>query len=171
MTNNRPNDDSPDDDFKISEDKLREFLESSEKDFDYSNSTNNNAWGANIKDREIIDFIERVDRIRNSMNSSKSVNTPDFNEFIDRIENIQVVSQENVAELLDVFKMATDEMRLRTVDPTIIQQLADIVHFQQDRIASIIKQLSTLRMIVFALIGSVLILITCMSFMIVAVFK
>jgi hypothetical protein len=53
MTNNLP-DDLPNDDFKISEDKLREFLESSQQDIDYE-KLNNSAWGANVKDREIID--------------------------------------------------------------------------------------------------------------------
>jgi hypothetical protein len=169
MTNNSPNNDLPDDDFKISEDKLREFLESSQKDFDYSNPANNNTFGANVKDREIRDFIERVDRIRTSMEANKPANTADFDKLVDKVENLHTVSQENVAELLDVFKMATDEMRLRTIDPALIEQLADVVNFQQDRILSIMKQLSTLRLIVFGLAGAVLTLIAFISYIAVAI--
>ena len=170
MTNNSP-DDLPNDDFKISEDKLREFLESSQKDFDYDNPANNKIFGADVKDREIIDFIERINRIRTSIEAKNPTNTPDFDQLVDKIENLNAASREEVAELVDVFKMATEQMRLRAVDPAIIEQLADIVNYQQDRILLIMKQLSTLRIIVFALAGAVLMLISFIITIIVAVVK
>lgn len=170
MANNLP-DDLPNDDFKISEDKLREFLESSQKDFDYDNPANNKIFGANVRNRGIIDFIERVNRIRASMEAENDTNTPDFDVLVDKIESLNVASREDVADLVDVFKLATEEMRLRTVDAAIVQQLADIVSYHQDRIMSLMKQLSTLRIIVFALSGAVLMLISFMITIIVAVIK
>jgi hypothetical protein len=159
MTNNLPNDDSPNDDFTISEDKLREFLESSQKDFDYQNPIDNAVWGANIKDREIIDFIERVERIRDSMEAEKRVDISDLNRAVDKIESLHSVSQEDIAKLIELIKNPTDEIQLRTVDPSIIEKLADIVDFQNDRIISILKQLSTLRVIVFGLATTVMMLV------------
>lgn len=170
MTNNLP-DDLPNDDFKISKDKLREFLESSQKDFDYDNTSNNNVFGADVKDQEIIDFIERINRIKTSIDAKNDTNTPDFDVLVDKIESLNVASREDVADLVDVFKLATEEMRLRTVDAAIVQQLADIVSYHQDRIVSLMKQLSTLRIIVFALSGAVLMLISFMITIIIAVIK
>lgn len=166
MANNLPNDD-----FKISEDKLREFLESSQKDFDYDNPANNKVFGANVRDREIIDFIERINRIKTSIDAKNDTNTPDFDVLVDKIESLNVASREDVADLVDVFKMATEQMRLRAVDAAIIEQLANIVSYHQDRIVSLIKQLSTLRIIVFALSGAVLMLIFFMITIIVAIIK
>ncbi len=171
MTNNLPENDLPNDDFKISEDKLREFLESSQKDFDYDNPANNKVFGADVKDQEIIDFIERINRIKTSIDAKNDTNTPDFDVLVDKIESLNVASREDVADLVDVFKLATEEMRLRTVDAAIVQQLADIVSYHQDRIMSLMKQLSTLRIIVFALSGAVLMLISFMITIIVAVIK
>jgi hypothetical protein len=170
MTNNSP-DDLPNDDFKISEDKLREFLESSQKDFDYDNPANNKVFGADVKDQEIIDFIERINRIKTSIDAKNDTNTPDFDVLVDKIESLNVASREDVADLVDVFKMATEQMRLRAVDAAIVEQLADIVSYHQDRIMSLMKQLSTLRIIVFALSGAVLMLISFMITIIVAVIK
>jgi hypothetical protein len=170
MTNNSP-DDLPNDDFKISEDKLREFLESSQKDFDYDNPANNKVFGADVKDQEIIDFIERINRIKTSIDAKNDTNTPDFDVLVDKIESLNVASREDVADLVDVFKMATEQMRLRAVDAAVIEQLADIVSCHQDRIMSLMKQLSTLRIIVFALSGAVLMLISFMITIIVAVIK
>jgi Asp-tRNA(Asn)/Glu-tRNA(Gln) amidotransferase C subunit len=158
VTNNLPNNDLPDDDFKISEDKLREFLESSQKDFDYDNPVNNKVFGSDVRDQEIIDFIERINRIKTSVEAKNPTNTPDFDKLIDKVENLNAASREDVAELTDVFRMATEQMRLRAVDSAVINQLADLVTFHQDRIMSLMKQMSTLRIIVFALAGAVLML-------------
>ena len=134
MTNNSP-DDLPNDDFKISEDKLREFLESSQQDIDYE-KLSNSAWGANIEDREIIDFIERVGRIKQSMGEKSG----------DDIHK-------EIAELINVVKGTTSELKAHTLDPALIERLADVVSYQCDAIVSITKQLSRLRVIVYSLIG------------------
>jgi hypothetical protein len=138
MTNNLP-DDLPNDDFKISEDKLREFLESSQQDIDYE-KLNNSDWGANVKDREIIDFIERVNKIRQSMEEKSG----DSN-------------RAEMAELIDVIRSTTDELKSRTLDPALIERLADAVNYHSDAIISILKQLSNLRVIVFTLAGMLII--------------
>jgi hypothetical protein len=138
MTNNLP-DDLPNDDFKISEDKLREFLESSQQDIDYE-KLNNSAWGANVKDREIIDFIERVNKIRQSMEEKSG----DSN-------------RAEMAELIDVIRSTTDELKSRTLDPALIERLVDAVSYHSDAIISILKQLSNLRVIVFTLAGMLII--------------
>jgi hypothetical protein len=138
MTNNSP-DDLPNDDFKISEDRLREFLESSQQDIDYE-KLNNSAWGANVKDREIIDFIERVNKIRQSMEEKSGDST-----------------RAEMAELIDVIRSTTDELKSRTLDPALIERLADVVNYHSDAIISILKQLSNLRVIVFTLAGMLII--------------
>jgi predicted phage tail protein len=170
MTNSLP-DDLPNDDFKISEDKLREFLESSQKDFDYDNPNKNKVFGSEVKDQEIIDFIERINRIRASIDDKNDASTPNFDVLVDKIESLNVASREDVADLVDVFKMATEQMRLRAVDATIVHQLADIVSCHQDRIMSLMKQLSTLRIVVFALSGAVLTVIGFLITVIVAFVK
>ncbi len=171
LTNNLPNDDSPNDDFKISEDKLREFLESSQKDFDYQNPIDNAVWGSNIKDREIIDFIKRVEKIRDSIEAEKRVDISDLNRAVDKIESLHSVSQEDIAKLIDLIKNTTDEIRHRTVDPSTIEQLANIVDFQSGRIILILKQLSTLRVIVFGLATTVMMLVIFIVGVIIAVSK
>ena len=171
MTNNLPNDDSPNDDFKISEDKLREFLESSQKDFDYQNPINNAVWGSNIKDREIIDFIKRVEKIRDSIEAEKRVDISDLNRAVNKIESLHSVSQEDIAKLIDLIKNITDEIQIRTIDPSIIEKLTDIVDFQNDRIISILKQLSTLRVIMFGLAIVVLMLVIFITGVAIAVSK
>ena len=171
MTNNLPNDDSPNDDFKISEDKLREFLESSQKDFDYQNPINNAVWGSNIKDREIIDFIKRVEKIRDSIEAEKRVDISDLNRAVNKIKSLHSVSQEDIAKLIDLIKNITDEIQIRTIDPSIIEKLTDIVDFQNDRIISILKQLSTLRVIVFGLAIVVLMLVIFIAGVAIAVSK
>jgi hypothetical protein len=139
MTNNLSNHDAPDDDLKISEDQLREFLESSQQDIDYE-KLNNSAWGANVKDREIIDFIERVNIIRQSMEEKSG----DSN-------------RAEMAELIDLIRGTTDELRSRTLDPALIERLVDAVSYHSDAIISILKQLSNLRVIVFTLAGMLII--------------
>ena len=171
MTNNLPNDDSPNDDFKISEDKLREFLESSQKDFDYQNPIDNAVWGSNIKDREIIDFIKRVEKIRDSIEAEKRVDISDLNRAVNKIKSLHSVSQEDIAKLIDLIKNITDEIQIRTIDPSIIEKLTDIVDFQNDRIISILKQLSTLRVIVFGLAIVVLMLVIFIAGVAIAVSK
>ena len=171
MTNNLPNDDSPNDDFKISEDKLREFLESSQKDFDYQNPIDNAVWGSNIKDREIIDFIKRVEKIRDSIEAEKRVDISDLNRAVNKIKSLHSVSQEDIAKLIDLIKNITDEIQVRTIDPSIIEKLTDIVDFQNDRIISILKQLSTLRVIVFGLAIVVLMLVIFIAGVAIAVSK
>lgn len=138
MTNNLP-DDLPNDDFKISEDKLREFLESSQQDIDYE-KLNNSTWGANVKDREIVDFIERVNKIRQSMEEQSGDST-----------------RAEMAELIDVVRSTTDELKSRTLDPALIERLVDAVSYHSDAIISILKQLSNLRVIVFTLAGMLII--------------
>jgi hypothetical protein len=170
MANNLPENDLPDD-FKISEDKLREFLESSQKDFDYDNPNKNKVFGSEVKDQEIIDFIERINRIRTSIDDKNDAITPNFDVLVDKIESLNVASREDVADLVDVFKMATEQMRLRAVDAAIVHQLADIVSCHQDRIMSLMKQLSTLRIVVFALSGAVLTVIGFLITVIVAFVK
>lgn len=171
MKNNLPNDDSPNDDFKISEDKLREFLESSQKDFDYQNPIDNTVWGSNIKDREIINFIKRVERMRDSIEAEKRVDISDLNRAVNKIESLHSVSQEDIAKLIDLIKNITDEIQLRTIDPRIIDKLADIVDFQSSRIISILKQLSTLRVIVFGLATIILMLVIFIIGVIIAISK
>ncbi len=136
---NNSSDDLPNDDFKISEDRLREFLESSQQDIDYE-KLNNSAWGANVKDREIIDFIERVNKIRQSME-----------------ERSDDSNRTEMAELIDVVRSTTDELKSRTLDPVLIERLADVVSYHSDAIISILKQLSRLRLTVFTLAGMLII--------------
>ena len=138
MTNNLP-DDLPNDDFKISEDKLREFLESSPQDIDYQ-KLNSSAWGANIEDREIVNFIERVDKIRRSLEEKSGDGT-----------------RSEIAELIDLIRGTTNELKSRTLDPALIERLADVVNYHSDAIMSILKQLSRLRLIIFTLAGMLII--------------
>ena len=138
MTNNLP-DDLPNDDFKISEDKLREFLESSPQDIDYQ-KLNSSAWGANIKDQEIVDFIERVDKIRRSLEEKSGDGT-----------------RAEIAELINVVRSTTDELKSRTLDPALIERLVGVVSYHSDTITLILKRLSRLKLIVFTLAGMLII--------------
>lgn len=138
MTNNLP-DDLPNDDFKISEDKLREFLESSPQDVDYQ-KLNSSVWGANIEDREIINFIERVDKIRRSLEEKSGDGT-----------------RAEIAELINVVRSTTDELKSRTLDPALIERLVDVVSYHSDTITLILKRLSRLKLIVFTLAGMLII--------------
>ena len=138
MTNNLP-DDLPNDDFKISEDKIREFLESSPQDVDYQ-KLNSSAWGANVEDREIVDFIKRVDKIRRSLEEKSGDGT-----------------RAEIAELINVVRSTTDELKSRTLDPALIERLVDVVSYHSDTITSILKRLSRLKLIVFTLAGMLII--------------
>lgn len=58
-----------------------------------------------------------------------------------------------IAELINVVKGTTSELKARTLDPALIERLADVVGYQCDAIVSITKQLSRLRVIVYSLVG------------------
>jgi hypothetical protein len=90
---------------------------------------------------------------------------------VDKIESLHSVSQEDIAKLIDLIKNTTDEIRHRTVDPSTIEQLANIVDFQSGRIILILKQLSTLRVIVFGLATTVMMLVIFIVGVIIAVSK
>ena len=90
---------------------------------------------------------------------------------MDKIESLHSVSQEDIAKLIDLIKNTTDEIRHRTVDPSTIEQLANIVDFQSGRIILILKQLSTLRVIVFGLATIVIMLVIFIIGVIIAASK
>jgi hypothetical protein len=56
----------PEDDFKISEDKLREFLDSSQRDPDYQAMSNKNP-NSSLTDKDIIELIKRVHSVMQSL--------------------------------------------------------------------------------------------------------
>jgi hypothetical protein len=62
-----------------------------------------------------------------------------------------------MAELIDVIRSTTDELKSRTLDPALIERLVDAVSYHSDAIISILKQLSNLRVIVFTLAGMLII--------------
>lgn len=56
----------PEDEFKISEDKLREFLDSSQRDPDYQAMSNKNP-NSSLTDKDLIEFIKRVHSVMQSL--------------------------------------------------------------------------------------------------------
>jgi hypothetical protein len=62
----------PEDEFKISEDKLREFLDSSQRDPDYEALSNKNI-GSNLTDKELAELIKRIQIVIQSLKLDASV--------------------------------------------------------------------------------------------------
>ncbi len=89
-------DNSPKDEFKISEDKLREYLQSSQKDPDYEVSgEKNRRFSSNPTRDELIEMISIVHRAVSNFDESKGSQTERCIDLLEKLSDA-CVSQTNV---------------------------------------------------------------------------
>ncbi|WP_373546633.1 hypothetical protein [Chamaesiphon sp.] len=92
-------DNSPQDEFKISEDKLREYLQSSQKDPDYevSSETNRRFGYSPIRD-ELIEMIEKVHQAVSKLDEGTESRTEKCINLLERLSDACVKQTNHLAE-------------------------------------------------------------------------
>jgi hypothetical protein len=89
-------DNSPADEFKISDDKLREYLRSSQKDPDYEVlSEKNPRFSSNPIHDELIEMIEKVHRSVSKLDESTGSQTERCIDLLEKLSEV-CVSQTNI---------------------------------------------------------------------------
>jgi hypothetical protein len=92
-------DNSPKDEFKISEDKLREYLQSSQKDPDYEvSSDKNRRFSLNPTRDELIEMISIVHRAVSNLDESKGSQTERCIDLLERLSGACVAQTNVLAE-------------------------------------------------------------------------
>ena len=92
-------DNSPADEFKISEDKLREYLELSQKDPDYEvSSEKNRRFSLNPTRDELIEMISIVHRAVSNLDESKESQTERCIDLLERLSGACVAQTNVLAE-------------------------------------------------------------------------
>jgi hypothetical protein len=92
-------DNSPKDEFKISEDKLREYLESSQKDPDYEvSSEKNRRFSSNPTRDELIEMISIVHRAVSNLDESNGSQTERCIDLLERLSGACVAQTNVLAE-------------------------------------------------------------------------
>jgi hypothetical protein len=92
-------DNSPKDEFKISEDKLREYLESSQKDIDYEESSEKNQrFSANPTRDELIEMIQKVHQAVANLDEGTESQTERCIDLLERLSGACVAQTNVLAE-------------------------------------------------------------------------
>jgi regulator of replication initiation timing len=92
-------DNSPKDEFKISEDKLREYLQSSQKDPDYEvSSDKNQRFSSNPTRDELIEMIQKVYQAVSKLDGSKESQTERCIDLLERLSGACVAQTNVLAE-------------------------------------------------------------------------
>jgi hypothetical protein len=92
-------DNSPKDEFKISEDKLREYLESSQKDPDYEvSSEKNRRFSSNPTRDELMEMISIVHQAVSKLDGSKESQTERCIDLLERLSGACVAQTNVLAE-------------------------------------------------------------------------
>ncbi|AFY92874.1 hypothetical protein [Chamaesiphon minutus] len=92
-------DNSPKDEFKISEDKLREYLESSQKDPDYDVSNEKNRrFSSNPTRDELVEMISIVHQAVSKLDESKESQTERCIDLLERLSEACVTQTKVIAE-------------------------------------------------------------------------
>jgi GTP cyclohydrolase I len=92
-------DNSPQDEFKISEDKLREYLQSSQKDPDYEASSEKNRRFSSSPTRdELIEMIEKVHQAVSKLDEGTESRTEKCIDLLERLSDACVRQTSVLAE-------------------------------------------------------------------------
>lgn len=102
-------DNSPQDELKISEEKLREYLESSLKDPDYESSEKNRRFSSSPTKDELIEMIQKVYQAVSKLDEGTESRTEKCIDLLERLSDACVLQTNVLAE----HEQAID--RLKTV--------------------------------------------------------